>query len=284
MNKIIAGIDGSRAALAVCDAAAWASRRLEVPVLALHVLDKAEFPTERDLSGNLGLGAQEHLLEELAELDSQRSKLALKQGKMQLQAARERLEADKALAVETLQRHDSLVDTVQDLEADTRLLIMGRKGETHENDLHSVGSHLENVIRVARKPMLITVGEFTEPRNFMLAFDNSKTAKAALTRVAESPLLQGLPCHLVMVGDDTDERRAQLAPVQAELEAAGFTVTADIRAGDRVASTLVAYAREQQIDLTVMGTHGHSRIRRFLVGSNTSELLRQTETATLVMR
>lgn len=284
MNKIVAGIDGSQAALAVCSAAAWASQQLETPVLALHVLDKSEFPTERDLSGNLGLGAQEHLLEELAELDNQRSKLALQQGKLQLKAAREQLEADDAFAVETLQRHGSLTDTIQELEEDTRLVIVGRKGETHANDLHTVGSHLENVIRVARKPLLVTVHEFQKPRNFMLAFDNSKTAKAALTRVAESPLLKGLPCHLVMVGDDTSERRSQLEAAQQELENAGFAVTGSVQPGEPVATVLVNYARSEQIDLTVMGTHGHSRIRKFFVGSNTSELLRQTDTATLVLR
>ncbi|MEX1058472.1 MAG: universal stress protein, partial [Natronospirillum sp.] len=217
MSKIIAGIDGSQAALAVCDAAAWASKQLNATVLVLHVLDKSEFPAERDLSGNLGLGAREQLLAELSELDNKRSKLALEQGKLQLNAARDRLEADGIVSVETLQRHDSLTDTVESLEVDTRLLIMGRKGEAHENDLQTVGGHLENVIRIAKKPLLITVEAFAAPKRFLLAFDGSKTAQAALERVAGSPLLQGLPCHLVMVGTATEERQLQLEEAKKTL-------------------------------------------------------------------
>lgn len=284
MSKIIAGIDGSQSALAVCDAAAWASQQLNATVLALHVLDKAEYPVERDLSGNLGLGAREHLLSELSELDNQRSKIALERGKHQLTAARERLESAGIPAVETLQRHDSLVNTVESLEEDTRLLIMGRKGEGRENDLKTVGSHLENVIRVAQKPLLITVNTFKTPQNFMLAFDDTKTANRALARVAESPLLQGLPCHLVMVGSDNPEHQAQLQAARKKLENAGFEVKVRLLAGEKVAARLVEYGRSENIDLTIMGTHGHSRIRRFLVGSNTSELLRMTDAMTLVLR
>lgn len=210
-------------ALAVCDAAAWASQQLDAPVVALHVLDKAEYPAERDLSGNLGLGAREHLLNELSDLDNRRSKIALEQGKLQLTAARERLEAAGITDVETLQRHDSLVNTVESLEDDTRLLIMGRTGEGRENDLETVGS-------------------------------------------------------------ETSERHEQLDRAQKTLKAMGFDVTIKLLEGENVTKPLVEYEKTEGIDLTVMGTHGHSRIRRFFVGSNTSELLRMTHTMTLVLR
>ena len=44
-----------------------------------------------DLSGSIGLGSQEHLLEELTAVEQQRSKLRLQQGKQILQAAKERV-------------------------------------------------------------------------------------------------------------------------------------------------------------------------------------------------
>ena len=40
MTKIIACIDGSNAATAVCDAATWASQRLKAPLDLLHVLNQ----------------------------------------------------------------------------------------------------------------------------------------------------------------------------------------------------------------------------------------------------
>lgn len=282
-GRIVAGIDGSHAAPAVCDAAAWASQQLDTDILALHVLERSEFPLESDLSGNLMMGEREHLLEELVELDRQRNKIALEQGKLQLKAARERIEAAGASHVDVKQRHDSLVDTVLELQPETRLLILGRQGEAHDEEINVVGSHLENVIRVMKQPILITTREFTEPGSFMLAYDGSKTAQAALERVAQSPLLKGLPCHLVMVSEDDETHRQQLDQGADTLRGAGFEVTPVLVSG-QVTETLLNYATTENIGITVMGTRGHSRLRRFFVGSTTTEYMRRTDRAVLLLR
>ena len=62
MTHVIACIDGSTSAPAVCDYAAWASLSLEAPLTFLHVLDQRQYPVAADLSGNIGLGSREHLL------------------------------------------------------------------------------------------------------------------------------------------------------------------------------------------------------------------------------
>ena len=72
MTNVIACIDGSNAATAVCDYAAWASQRLSAPLTLLHVLDHSRYPVSADFSGNLALGGREHLMEELADLDAKR--------------------------------------------------------------------------------------------------------------------------------------------------------------------------------------------------------------------
>ena len=43
---VVACIDGSEAALAVCDYSAWASRRMDVPLMLLHVLDEEKYPAK----------------------------------------------------------------------------------------------------------------------------------------------------------------------------------------------------------------------------------------------
>jgi len=60
-RKVLACIDASPYAEAVCDYAAWAAKRLNVAMSVIHVLDKAAKAVTTDLSGSIGLGSQEAL-------------------------------------------------------------------------------------------------------------------------------------------------------------------------------------------------------------------------------
>jgi len=281
--KVVACIDGSGAAVAVCDYAAWASQRLQAPLELLHVLDHSQSPAHADLSGNIGLGSREHLLVELAELDEKRGRLLREQGKTMLEAAAQRVRADGVEAPLTRQRHGELVDTLRELESDIRLLVMGRQGEVSDSLARHVGSHLESVIRTLHRPILVTTGEFTAPRNLLLAYDNSPSTRKGLEMLAGSPLFAGLPIHLLMVSGDSEEAWASLGAAQQRLQQAGFSVTTAVRTGE-VEAALLAYQREESIDLIVMGAYGHSRIRQFLVGSTTTGMLRNTQCPLLLLR
>jgi nucleotide-binding universal stress UspA family protein len=279
----MACIDGSSITLAVCDYAAWASRQMDAPLAFLHVLGRSEYPVPTDLSGNLGLGSRENLLQELATLDEQRSRVALEQGRLMLDAAKARAIADGVPNPTSRQRHGELVDTLLEFQGEIRLLVMGRQGEQGDSAGEHIGSHLENVVRTLHRPILVIPADYTEPRRILIAFDGSATTRKAVDMVARSPLFRGLPCHVVMVGADKDEPREQLGWARTHLETAGFDVTAEIRQGE-VEAVLCAYRTEHEIDLIVMGAYGHSRIREFLIGSTTTKLVRQSKVSLLLLR
>jgi nucleotide-binding universal stress UspA family protein len=279
----MACIDGSPQAAAVCDFAAWASQRLGAPLTLLHVLDRRQFPVSGDLSGIIGLGSREFLLQELATLDEKRAKLALEEGRMMLDAARQRAISAGVAQPECRQRHGDLVETLRDLQNDTRLLVIGRQGEDSGDDIQHIGSQLESVIRTMHRPILVTVGQFTPPRSLMLAFDGSATTLKGVEMLAASPLFKGLPIHLVMVGNEDDAVLTQLNAARDALAAGGLEVHTAIRAGE-VEPTLHAYQAEHGIDLLVMGAYGHSRIRQFFVGSTTTSMIRTTRTPLLLLR
>jgi len=283
MKNIVACIDGSTISSSVCDAGAWASLRLSVPLTLLHVLEKAEQPAGSDLSGNMIPGGREHLLEELTALDEQRARVALEHGKHMLAEAEERAKDDGAENISKAQRHGSLVETLQEVEEDTRLFIMGRQGEGHDATVMTMGSHLESAIRALHKPILITLQEFKTPKNFMLAYDGSATAEKALSKISFSPLLEGLPCHLVMAGKDIPEKREQLNKAAEKLKSEGFDVTSAIVAGE-APYALAQYQLDHRIDLLAMGAYGHSRIRQFFVGSTTSNMLSHSTVPLLILR
>lgn len=283
MTQVMACIDGSQSATGVCDYAAWASLRLDAPLCFLHVLDQVQYPQRSDLSGNIGLGSREHLLEELAALDEQRSRLALEQGHHLLEAARARAMADGVANPQLRQRHGDLVDSLAELQQDIRLLVIGRQGEASTSLGRQVGSHLENAIRTLQRPILVSCGAFEAPRSYLFAYDGSATARKGVEMLAASPLLKGLPCHLLMVGADSDDAWEQLKAAERVLQGSASEVQLAIRAGE-VEATLHAYQAEHAIDLLVMGAYGHSRIRQFLVGSTTTHLLRSSEGPLLILR
>lgn len=283
MTQVMACIDGSPQASAVCDCAAWASQRLGAPLTLLHVLDQQRYPLSGDLSGIIGLGSREFLLEELASLDEKRSKLALEEGRMMLDAARQRA-IEAGVAQPALRhRHGDLVESLRELEGDIRLLVIGKQGEDSGNDLQLVGSQLESVIRTMHRPILVTPTSFREPSSAMLAFDASATTRKGVEMLASSPLFKGMPIHLVMVDNDSGEGRTALDSARDALAAAGFEVHIAVLAGE-VEPSLHTYQTEHAIDLLVMGAYGHSRIRQFFVGSTTTNMLRSTSTPLLLLR
>lgn len=283
MTHVMACIDGSPSVASVCDYAAWASLRLHAPLTLLHMLDPVQYPQPADLSGNIGLGSREHLLEELAALDEKRSRLALEQGRLQLEAAKARAIADGVSEPQTRQRHGDLAQSLADLQADIRLLVIGRQGEASASLARQVGSQLESVIRTLHRPILVSSGSFTPPRSYLFAYDGSATARKGLEMIAASPLLSGLPCHLLMVGADTNDAWEQLKVAERVLHGVASEVHLAIRAGE-VEPTLHAYQAEHGIDLLAMGAYGHSPIRRFLVGSTTSHLLATSQGPLLIVR
>ncbi|WP_313285507.1 universal stress protein [Stutzerimonas kunmingensis] len=283
MTHVMACIDGSPQAAAVCDCSAWASKRLDAPLTLLHVLDRQQYPVSGDLSGIIGLGSREFLLQELATLDEKRAKLALEEGRMMLDSARQRAISAGVAEPECRQRHGDLVESLRDLQDETRLLVIGRQGEDSGDAIQHIGSQLENVIRTMQRPILVAPGDFSAPQSVMLAFDGSATSRKGVEMLAGSPLFKGMPIHLVMVAADTADNQAQLENARGVLTAAGFNVEIAIRAGE-VEPTLHAYQAEHGIDLLVMGAYGHSRIRQFFVGSTTTNMIRTTSTPLLLLR
>lgn len=280
---VTACIDGSEITAAVCDAAAWAARKIETPVDLLHVLEWARTPSSDDLSGAIGLGSRSRLLEELTVLDETRGRVAMEHGKLLLEEAKARVSDAGVSEITVQQRRGALLEALQAREDDTRLFVIGRLGLDNEGRDEAIGSQVETVVRGIRRPILATVGEFEPPEKFMLAYDGSAAADNAVARVARSRLLKGMPGHVVMIGDESSEHRAQLESAVKTLTDSGHAVDGHLLQGPIVES-LMAFRRDNGVGLTVMGAYGHSRFREFFVGSNTERMISGSAVPLLLLR
>ena len=282
-EHVLAAIDGSQFSTGVCDGAVWASQALQAPLTFLHVVDNHPQVAEADLSGTIGIGSREHLLEELAQLDERRAKVAQEQGRLMLQAAKERVMREGVAEPATRQRNGTLVETLVELEEEMRLLVIGKRGETAHQDSGHLGSNLERAVRTLHRPILMVSKTFKAPERVMLAFDGSQTTRKGVEMLARSPLFNAISMHVVIVGAETSDNRSQLDWALTTLRDAGHAAEGAIRAGE-VEATLRAYKDEHGIDLLVMGAYGHSRIRHLLVGSTTTTMLRRASMPVLLLR
>ncbi|MCC4854835.1 universal stress protein [Vibrio lentus] len=277
MKNIIACIDGANSTTSTCEASAWVANKVEAPLVLFHALDHSTQPVVSEFSGQIGLGSQEELLEELAELDEARSKIMLKHGNTLLEEAQKWALNQGVKDVSKLQRHGSLLEGLLDLEEELRVLVIGRSG-----DSHSVGSQLETVIRSIKAHILVVCEGFKLPDSYLIAFDGSAISEKLLDKAIQTPLLKGLDCHLVMI-DDGGTKDAAFEKARVQLEESGIRVTAASLTG-AVDKALIDYQQQHEIGMMVMGAYGHSQLRQFFVGSNTTKVLSNSSVPLLLIR
>jgi nucleotide-binding universal stress UspA family protein len=285
MNKILACIDTGGNTDAVIDWAAWAAVRLDSPLEFLHVLERhPEVAAVTDFSGAIGVDAQESLLKELSDQDEQRSVAMREAGRELLAHARGRAAAAGVERMDARLRHGDFIDTAIELQGDADLFVLGEHYHASAQARIRAEYHLERVIRGVSSSVLVATAEaFEAPQRVVVAFDGSPGARKALARLAQHPLLTGLPVLVAMVAPDTPLARQQLKEAQAALQAAGATAETKLVAGEPQ-QVLPELVKRQAPALLVMGAFGHSRLRQLLVGSTTTSLLRLSDVPVLILR
>lgn len=284
MTRLLALIDGSVYSRSVCDHAAWAAGQTGASVELLQVLGRrntSSAPT--DLSGSINVDAKEHLLTELATLDQEQARLTQKRARLVLEEAKQRLEQAGVADVTARLRHGDLIENLQEAESDADLVIIGKRGEGADFAKLHLGSNLERVVRACRKPVLVTSRAFRPINSLLIAFDGGESAMKAVRHIAHGVLFPGTVCHLLTVGNRTDEAERNLETAAAILRKAGYEVETGIRPG-QADSVIAAKVEIDRIDLLVMGAYGHSRIRSLIIGSTTSEMIRSCLVPVMLFR
>ena len=282
-NTLIALVDGSAYSESVCHHAAWIAGRNGWKVKIYHVMGRREAPDQRDLSGAIRLGARSALLAQLSELDAERAKLAQEHGRAILEDAKAIIEGDGEITVETRLRQGDLVETVTAKEETGDMIVVGKRGEAASHAMEHLGSNLERIVRSSHKPVFIANRAFTPVETALVAFDGGPSALKAVDYMSRSALFAGLKVTLVFAGKETGEIRRALDAAVATLKAGGFEAETRIESGEpeKVLGQVTAEAGHEML---VMGAYGHSRVRRLIIGSTTTEMIRSCKVPVLIMR
>jgi len=282
-ERVLAAIDGSRSSEAVTDYAVWVAQALSAPLTFLHAISNPHAPTKTNLSGNMTLGGREKLLEEMVELEEKRGKLERERGRALLADVLNRAKDRGFDNPEELLRNGDITEVILELEQSMQMLVLGKQGRDGDAVARHVGSHLSGILSMIHRPTLVTPLEFRRPESFLIAYDGSPTAYKLVEMAARTPLLQGLPVHILMVGEEKQGNWDKLQVANTRLQKAGFSTQVAIRQG-KVDEAVSSYLGEKNIDLLAMGAYGHSPIRYLMLGSTTTKMIMRADVPLLVVR
>lgn len=283
MDRIIALVDGSIYSASVCEHAGWIASRTGAPVELLHVLGRREGQDRQDLSGAIQLGARTALLEELADLDAQRSKVMSQRGRAILDDARALVEQAGVTDVTARLRHGDLVEAVTEVEQQARVIVIGKRGEAADFAKGHLGSNLERIVRASTRPVLVASRAFRPIQRVLVAYDGGVSAMKAVDHIARSPVFKGLAVHVVTIGPETPQATKGLTDAQAILRAGGIEAEVSMLAG-QPETALGRLVDEARFDMLVMGAYGHSRIRSLIIGSTTTAMVRSCKVPVVLLR
>ena len=212
---------------------------------------------------------------------------------------------------------EQIVAFIKDHKPD--LAVLGSKGLRATLGI-LLGGVAQQVVEYARCPVLITRAPFEGLNKVLIAIDGSDHSKYALEYIQNCPLPETVDFHIInilppeitpdMVGhywrmdmeispvvitdrmqEQIDNQRiAEEETGRALLEDAVYTlenlkhpITRVSRRGD-AATEILAYAKEQEIDLIISGSRGLSEFRSWLLGSVSRKLVHYAECSVLIVK
>jgi nucleotide-binding universal stress UspA family protein len=283
MKKLLICADGSAYSQVCGRYAAWLARRGGYALEGVYVSDVWKYETSflSDLGGSLGIQPYHDMLHQLEMLEEEKSKL--------IETALRALLKQEGVIQELAFHHrtGSVAEAVREFEDGPQaasLLLMGKRGENANLETEHLGSTMERVVRTSSKPCLVTPRKFVPVQRLLLAYDGSASATKALHWLVQAAAFKGLAIHLVSVAGSAGEAATgRLQEGESILRAGGWSPVCQLLSGE-AGDAIADYVAQQGIDFLLMGAYGHSSIRRLIIGSTTTDLIRRCHIPVMLFR
>lgn len=275
MKNILVCIDGSSYGQVCTSYAIWLAKKTGARISALYVSElwQYETPLIADFGGALGTQPYMGLTAQLREIEAGKAKI------IENYVRGEFAKAGIPDSVDFYHRSGLLVDCIDEFEnqrGDVSAIVLGKRGENANFAKGHLGSNMDRVIRASKLPCFVANRKFIEQKKLVLAYDGSPSATRALEFLATRKEFIEQEIHLVTVakpGAEADATRL-LFEAEARLKGGPLTPITQVLSGTP-GEALEGYVEENDITCLIMGAYGHSRIRQFIIGSTTTELVRR---------
>lgn len=279
MNKVLVCLDGSNLSKAVCDYGIDIAKKLNLPLVLLNVIEHSHISKKVNLSGNIGLGSKDDLLDELANEEMNESKQLIAKGKAVLKEMEDYVKSQNLTNYTTLQKHGTLYETLDELSSDLRIAIIGLKGESSSN----IGSHIEELLRTLNIPILLVNSEFKPIKSILMAYDGSLYAKKSIDIAVKNPIFPNTKRYIVNVNSDKNDSNRVLNEASLIFKNANIDSEILSLSGDKL-EAILNYQQSINADIIAMGAYSHNRFRSAIFGSFTTKMLLNSQVPLLLFR
>ncbi|HEY4235066.1 MAG TPA: universal stress protein [Lacipirellulaceae bacterium] len=134
------------------------------------------------------------------------------------------------------------------------------------------------------KSILVTLD--TTPTDRVIIEHIKQLAKVMHSNVVLLHVATGVPAQWSgadAAGKEINEDRAYLARIEAEFQAVGVPIKAELGFGDPV-TEIVKWVEEQGCDLVAMGTHGHGLLADMFFGTTAVRVQHSISVPVLLLR
>ncbi|MDP2469261.1 MAG: universal stress protein [Candidatus Palauibacterales bacterium] len=288
-DHVLIALDGSEEARSAALLGLRVAGRLEARVTGISVIDVrvVEGPAVETLSPLWGEVTGRPFQPELMRLYRDRAEAALD----------DFCATAEKLGVGPIERYAEIgvaEDVILDRAGAADLLVMGRKGEHGGIGRRNLGATLWRVLHRAPCPVLVASetnrGEGADGRELeaadvperpLLAWEPGAGSAAALDLALEYCRAVGAGLKIVHAGDESHD--VHLEEMCALLADAGVTWES-ARLAEQPADAVAEARRRWEADCLFMGAFGRGRVRDFLFGSNTVEILERMPVPVFVCR
>ncbi|MDR3639034.1 MAG: universal stress protein [Isosphaeraceae bacterium] len=157
------------------------------------------------------------------------------------------------------------------------LIMIGQKTRFHFEVSERRDDTLTRVLKESPRPVVVVPESWNEGQSVVVAYDGSLPAARALYAFEGAGLARGRTVHVVTVQRERLEaaRQAERACDFLRFHAIPAVAHAETTTYDP-SEVILRKARELEAGLIVMGSHGQSAWREFLIGSVTRSLIRES--------
>ncbi|MEE2774334.1 MAG: universal stress protein [Pseudomonadota bacterium] len=282
-NTVVAFVDDSNYSRIVCQYAAWLAGKNNSKIKLYHILEKKDEYSKKDLSGAIKLGARTALLENLSESSASTSKTRHSEGWAILEKAQKTLESIGSFVVEPRLRTGDVAEALSRKEEVADVVLIGKRGEVKQDIQSRLGLNFERIVRASKKPIFVANRNFREIKKILVGFDGSPATRRIIDFISSYDFLSNTEVTLAQANKSKTIIHDPIPDAEKQLNASGVNVKIAELSGDPKVE-LARLILEQNFDLLAIGAYGHSKVRSFILGSTTSQLIQTVKVPVLLIR